>query len=62
MEQALELLAQQSRLVPTLLFRDSESISGEMGDELFPNATEPEELNDKDNHDQFLVVKESITV
>ena len=59
MEQALETLAQQSRLVPTLLFRDRES--NEMSDEPFPDATEHEELNDEDNHDQLLEVKKSIT-
>ena len=34
----------------------------EMGDEPFPNATEPGELNDEENHDRCPEVKESISV
>ena len=45
MEQALETLAQQSRLVPwaTLLFYDRVSINSGTGNDPFPD-TEPEEL------------------
>ena len=50
MEQALETLTQQSRIVPTLLFRDRET--SEMVDGPFPEATElvTVELNNEDNN------------
>jgi hypothetical protein len=57
MGQALETLAQQSRVVPTIIFRNPESFSYRMGEEHFPNASmELEELprQDEDKIDRFL--------
>jgi hypothetical protein len=48
MGQALEKLAQQSRVVPTIFFRNPESFSYRMGEEHFPNAMEHEELPRQD--------------
>ena len=55
MGQALETLAQQSRIVPTLIFpsRGSESVSSYdgMGEEPFPNVMDPEVLLPQEGED-----------
>ena len=58
MGQALETLAQQSRVVPTIVFHNPESVSYRMGEEHFPDGVELEELphrpRDGNSIDRFL--------
>ena len=44
MGEALETLAQQSLIVPSILFRRSESVNNEMGEESFRESVELVEL------------------
>jgi hypothetical protein len=55
MGQAPETLAQQSRVVSSIIFCNLESFSYRMGEEHFPNAMELEELprQDEDKIDRF---------
>ena len=54
MGEALESLAQQSRIIPTMMFRNPQNVSYGMGVE--PDIIELGELphQDEDNFDQFL--------
>ena len=59
MGQALETLAQQSRVVPTIIFRNRQSVSHRigMGEEHFPDVVELVELHRQDedeDDDRFL--------
>lgn len=56
MGRAMDVLVQQSRVVPSLMFRIPESVSQGTSSGSFPGVTESEEPqdDDEDNHDKFL--------
>lgn len=63
MGRAMDVLAQQSRVVPSILFRVPESDGQETRNEPFDDGTESEESrdDDEDNHVEFLDLKELCT-